>query len=145
MFSTSLMPVSFDVFKDFDRTFEELMNSARFDYKEAFPPMNVFYAADDKACTIELALAGYSKDEISVEVGDNKITVAATVKEEDEKEGKYAKRRIKKQNFQRVYAVPANIYDIEATEVSYVDGLLTIVVPAKAPEAPQTKKLEIKG
>ena len=143
---TGLVPMStFDVFKNFDRDFEDLMNSARVDFKEVFPPMNVFYAADDKACTIELALAGYSKDEISVEVGDNKITVAAEVKEEEKKEGKYYKQRIKKQSFTRTYAVPANVYDLEATEVSYVDGLLTINVPAKAPEEPKTKKLEIKG
>lgn len=146
MFSSLVPTMAFDVFKNFDRDFEELMNSSRFDYKEAFPPMNVFYAADDKACTIELALAGYSKDEISVEVGENKITVSADIPEEKAvKDGTYAKQRIKKQSFTRVYAVPSNVYDIEATEVSYENGLLSIYVPAKAPEAPKTKKLEIKG
>lgn len=151
---TDLVPMGMSsMFRDFDREFEDIVKSARAGFNEAFPPINVSYScvADDQACYIEMALAGYSKDEISVEVSDNKVTVSAKIAEPEEEEAKdtlrtnrkYLKQRVKKQSFTRTYLVPT-AYNLEATEVTYENGLLTVVIPAKKQEEPKTKKLEIK-
>ena len=127
-----------DVFKRFD----ELMNSDRLDFSQVFPPINVFYRADNKAVSIEAALAGYKKSELNISVEGNRIIVAGNPAEE-KKEGTYLKQRIKKQAFKRAYEIPET-YDLEKTEVTYEDGILSITVPAKEVVAPAKRMLEIK-
>ena len=73
MFTDLMMSTTFDdVFKRFD----ELMNSERLDFSQVFPPMNIFYHADNKAVEIEMALAGYKKDELNIEVEENRIVIS---------------------------------------------------------------------
>ena len=137
---TDLMSTTFDdVFKRFD----ELMNSDRLDFSQVFPPMNVFYQADNKAVQIEMALAGYKKNELSIEIEDNEIIISGKPAKEEEKEGKYFKQRIRKQEFTRAYEIP-NTYALEKAEVTYEDGILTITVPAKEVAVSEKKMLEIK-
>ena len=140
MFTDLMMSTTFDdVFKRFD----ELFNSDRLDFSQVFPPMNIFYQADNKAVQIEMALAGYKKDELSIEVEENKIVISGTPTEEEKKEGKYFKQKIRKQNFRRSYEIP-NTYDLEKAEVTYEDGILSIMVPAKEVQLPEKKTLMIK-
>lgn len=136
---TSMSPFD-DLFKNFD----ELMNSSRLSFQEPFPPMNVFYSADNKSAEITLALAGYSKEELSVEVNGNTIVIEATPKKEDEKNGTYFKQRIHKKSFKRSYELPTNVYDTSKTEVEFKDGLLNIYVPAKQKEESTSKKIAIR-
>ena len=141
MFTDLMMSTTFDdVFKRFD----ELMNSDRLDFSQVFPPMNVFYHADNKAVQIEMALAGYKKDELSIDVEENRITISGKPVVEEQPKGTYlGKQRIKKQEFKRAYEIP-NLYDLEKAEVNYEDGILTILIPAKEKVVPTTKRLEIK-
>lgn len=140
MFTDLVMSTTFDdVFKRFD----ELFNSDRLDFSQVFPPMNIFYQADNKAVHIEMALAGYKKDELSIEIEDNKVVISGAPKEEAELEGKYFKQKIRKQEFKRSYEIPNN-YDLEKAEVTYEDGILSIVVPAKEKQLPEKKVLMIK-
>lgn len=142
---TDLKLFSTNTFNDFDdvfKSFDELMNSSRLSFQDVFPPMNVFFSADDNSALLEIALAGYSKEELSIEVDGNKIIVEATPREEEPKEGKYFKRKIKKLAFKRAYELPNNTYDIAESTVDFKDGLLSINVPVKK-EISTSKKLAI--
>lgn len=111
----------------FDDLFDTMMRSTDFGFREGFPASNVF--TDDSGCTIELALAGYKKEQLKAEIDDNKIIVSADTGEEDATDKKYHNHRIKRSSFKRVYTVPTAIYDLENVKTSYVDGILTIFVP----------------
>lgn len=131
-------------FDDLFKSFDELMNSSRLSFQEPFPPVNVFYRADDKTAEITLALAGYSKDELSVTVDGDRILIEASPIKEEEKAGTYMKRRIHKTAFKRSYELPHGVYDMEKVDVEYNNGLLTITVPSKEKETPAVKKIAIR-
>lgn len=128
------------VFADFN----QIMKNSRFSFDDSFPPLNLYMNSDDKACTFELALTGYKKDWLSVEVNGTNLTISADVPESDEEDSKkYIKRRIKATSFKKVYKIPEG-YDTDNTEVSYADGLLTIYIPREEKVEPTTKKIKIK-
>ena len=66
-----------NVFADFDQVFK----SPRFSFDDSFPPINLYVNQDDKACTYELALTGYKKDWLSVEIDGNVLKISAEVPE----------------------------------------------------------------
>ena len=140
MFTDLVMSTTFD---DMFKRFNELFSSDRLDFAQVFPPMNVFYQADNKAVQIEMALAGYKKDELNIEVEENRIVISGKPAEEEKKEGQYFKQKIRKQEFKRAYEIP-NTYDLEKAEVTYEDGILSITVPAKEVQLPEKKVLAIK-
>lgn len=127
------------LFADFD----QIMKSSRYNFEDSFPPINLYINKDSNSCYYELALTGYKKEWLSVEIEGNNLTISAEVPEEDEDNKKYVKRRIQAKSFKKVYRIPEG-YDTEQAEVTYSDGLLTIYIPVIKKEEPQTKKLEIK-
>lgn len=136
---TSFPSIFDSVFSDFD----SLMTNPRLSFNEIFPPTNIFYYSNGTA-ELSFALAGYSKEELSVEVNGNKIIIEATPAPTDEKDGMYyGKQKIRKDAFRRVYSLPTDFYDFEKAKVSYVDGLLEIVVPKKEVQEESKKKLII--
>ena len=130
------------VFADFD----QLMRNHNFSYDDTFPPINLYMSKSGESCNFELALTGYKKDWLSVYIDGKNLVIDATVPEEKEDdEKKYVKRRIKAPSFKKTYRIPEG-YDVEKTEVSYEDGLLSIYIPKKVvkPVEKTTKKLLIK-
>jgi len=93
---------------------------------------------EDKAI-IELALAGYERDQLSVRAEDNKIIVSAEKCDKSEQETRTLARRAFSQEF-----LFNKTFDLESTEVSYKNGLLRVVVPKVKPEPKLAKDLEIK-
>lgn len=132
-----------NVFADFDEVFK----NSRFSFEDSFPPINLYVTNNDKACYYELALTGYKRDWLSVEIDGSVLKITADVPEEkpEEKgnEKLYKKRRIRAKSFEKFYKIPDG-YDTEKAEVSYEDGLLSIFIPVKEKPAETTKKLTIK-
>ena len=130
------------IFEDFD----QLMKSPRFSFDDSFPPLNLYMNSDSQACTFELALTGYKKDWLSIEIDGTTLTISADVpeeNEEDSKKNRYIKHRIQAKSFKKVYKIPEG-YDTENAEVTYQDGLLTVYIPVKKEIKPAVKRLEIK-
>ena len=73
--------LSNDLFNSVFSDFDDLMNSSRLSFKETFPPMNIFYDKENKCSVIQMATAGYSKDELSVSVDGKKLTVSIVERE----------------------------------------------------------------
>ena len=66
-----------------------------------FPPYNIIKGKDDLNWTIEMALAGYNKNDIEVKYADNTITIKSTHKDEDDKDTIH--RGIAKRHFTRSF------------------------------------------
>lgn len=142
MFTDLISTEAFDdVFADVFRGFKESMNSSRFNFNDSFPPLNVAISADEQNFVLETALTSYKKEWLEVSIDGRAIIVKATVPEEKE-DKKYFKQRIKATSFERKYTLPEG-YDVEKAEVTYEDGLLSIVIPT-AEEVNTFKKLEIR-
>ena len=81
---------------------------------------------------MEFALAGFTKDEISVEIhpDKNSITVrASTAEDHGENTGK---RRIARRSFQKTYVnYDANL-DLSGVQAEFTNGLLQVTVPPRA-------------
>ncbi len=105
------------------------------------PPVNVFET--DKAYVIEAELAGYSQDEVAVNIDKHvlKLTSAKQSKSEDDKLNKFLVRERYYRSFERSFSLPEDI-DEGAIEGEFSDGVLTITLPKK-PEV-QPKSIEVK-
>lgn len=107
-----------------------------------FPKYNTIKKGDD--LEIEIALAGYTKDDISIELSpENVLTVSSSkgkvVEEEDEIGYTYVHHGVASRNFKIAWKIKHDIGDI-----TFVDGMLRIPLKSKAPQKQETKLLEIK-
>ena len=92
-------------------------------------PVTDIYKDDDGNSVIECALAGFTKDQLSVEVKDGRITITADGGAEDANA-----RRIARRSFQKTFVAPDNMLDMSSAHASFENGLLRVIVPP-TPEA----------
>ena len=110
------------------------------DYYPAYlyPPATI-YLTREKKMVFELALAGFEEKDIRVQFrGDHLLFSASAPRIPDTEEGmQYFKRRLKLKDVeeQRFY-VPSEKFDQAATQATFHNGLLRLVVPPR--EQPET-------
>jgi molecular chaperone IbpA len=106
-----------------------------------FPKYNI--VETQNGMRLELALAGYKRDDLSVELDkENILSVSYTKRQtKEETEPKYYKKEIAARNFNISWNIGPNI---EVGDVEFVDGLLTIDLKNKEPKEPEVKRLTIK-
>ena len=100
-----------------------------------YPPYNIV-AGHDGRTILELALAGFSADDIEVETERNVLTVSDR-KAPADKERKYSHKGISYRTFSRNWQMAD---DVEVEDVNFVDGLLTITLVKHLPEKQKRKK-----
>jgi molecular chaperone IbpA len=106
---------------------------------KGFPKGDAFVNKEGKY-VIELLLAGYSKDDLSVEIDGDLLKVSATKAEGEDSDGP---RTLARRAFSKSYLLNSN-WDLQSAEVSHKDGVLRIVVPPVTTQPTAVKKLEIK-
>ena len=104
----------------------------------SYPPYNIEKTADD-AYRISIAVAGFSDDDLSVEVKDGALIVAAKKVDEDEART-YLHRGIATRAFQRRFHLADHGRVVGA---SHVDGMLHIDLEREIPEALKPRRIEI--
>lgn len=104
---------------------------------QAFPPYNVVKIDDDKL-VMEFAVAGFSKDDISITTEKNVLTVKAD-KGTDEKA--YVYKGIAARKFTRSFALPEYF---EVTDAFFENGILYIDLTRNIPEEKKPKTIKIK-
>jgi molecular chaperone IbpA len=105
---------------------------------EAYPPYNLVKESEIK-WRIEMALAGWDKDEIEVSTESNVLLVrskAAKSKGEEE----YMHRGVATRTFARGFNLSD---DVEIGEVKFINGMLTINLQKIIPEHQQLKVYDI--
>ena len=92
----------------------------------SFPPYNIYQESDN--FVIELAVAGYNKDEISVKLDGDALLVSG-IKSNTEQEGrKYIVRGVAGRKFVRKFAISTPSIRLKVSECKFSDGMLTIVL-----------------
>ena len=103
-----------------------------------YPPYNIEKTGED-AYRISIAVAGFSADDLSVEMKEGAVIVSARKAEEDE--GKtYLHRGIATRAFERKFALADHV---RVTGASHVDGMLHIELVREIPEALKPRRIEI--
>jgi len=136
--------VGFDnVFDHFERMFDE-DSFFRSPTMSNFPPYNIVKTGKN-TYDVELALAGFSKDDIEVQYEDNMLTVKSKQKdeksEEKDEDGNILHRGISKRWFSKSFTIAD---DVEVKGAELKDGLLKISMERIIPEGKAPRTIEIK-
>ena len=114
-------------------------------------PLTDIYVDDEENQVIEMALAGFSKEQLNISVESNTITVESDGIGKDAGGSKLKasdnltytnKRNISKRSFSKTYVDYDNILDFSDVEASFENGLLKLVIPRK--KQSRSKKVLIK-
>jgi molecular chaperone IbpA len=123
----------------FDRVFDQLQNYAQHNATSTgFPPYNI-RKGGDYTFVIEMALAGFSKEDIEVELEDGLLTVRS-IKENDENDSDIY-RGISYRKFNRKFTLAD---DIVVNDASLENGMLKIDLERIVPDAKKPRKITIK-
>ncbi|MDQ2067432.1 Hsp20 family protein [Xinfangfangia sp. CPCC 101601] len=103
-----------------------------------YPPYNIEKTADD-AYRISIAVAGFTPEELSVEVKDGHLFVTAR-KAEGGAERSFLHRGIATRAFERRFALADHV---KVTGASHEHGMLHIELAREIPEAARPRRIEI--
>ena len=138
----SLRPFSIGFDNMFDQ-FESLLGDGRLSTQSNYPPYNIRKAGKDKYA-IEVAVAGFNKNDVEVEYEDNLLTVKTKKIDkavEKDMDGEIIHRGISQRSFSRSFTIADDI-KVEGAEIK--DGLLTIKCEKIVPEQKKRKLIPIK-
>lgn len=105
---------------------------------QTYPPYNIEKTADD-AWRISIAVAGFSDQDLSVEVRDRALFVTGR-KAEREGERKFLHRGIATRAFERRFALADHV---RVTGAAHADGMLHIDLVREVPEALKPRQIQI--
>lgn len=111
-------------------------------YSNNFPPTNINIVKETKDLIIQMALAGYTKDEIGISFEDDKLILTLENKFEIGTSIQSVYQGIKHSNYKGSYPVPMSKYDVEKATADFNNGILEVYIPMKEESKP--RKLEIK-
>ena len=124
----------------YDRIFDQLQLYAKNNLQsQGFPPYNI-QKGGDYTYTIEMALAGFGKEDITVELAENTLSVRSDKKAEPEDEHTYH-RGISYRKFDRKFTLAD---DIVVTGANLENGLLCIDLERVVPEEKKPRLIEVK-
>lgn len=116
-------------FDDFEKTIDRMRKSG----SEGYPPYNI-EQLDEDGLRISLAVAGFSMDDLDVEIEQNQLTIRG--KRTDEKDRVYLHRGIAARQFQRSFILADGI---EVCGADLDNGLLHINLERILPESNAVK------
>jgi molecular chaperone IbpA len=105
---------------------------------QSYPPFNIVKIDDDNFC-IDIAVAGFSKDDLSVSVEDQTLIVKGEI--ETDKEDNFIHKGIATRKFTRHFSL-AEYIEVKSAEVE--NGMLCIMLEREIPEAKKPKQIKIK-
>ena len=122
-------------FVGFDHLFNELEHVARH-ANDSYPPHNILKTGESDYL-IELAVAGFSRGELSIEVKDRTLTVTG---EHESKGREYIHRGISTKKFKRTFRLSEHV---KVNGADLIDGVLSIVLKYEVPEEMRPRKITI--
>lgn len=131
----------YDPFKEIERRLFSLANSPeeRNNITSFAPTVNT--REDDNAYYVEVDLPGVKKDDISVDIKKDSLTISGERKYKEEvNEDSYYKSESFFGRFQRSFSLPENV-DEDAINAKCDNGVLEVTIPKITPK--EAKKIEI--
>ena len=113
----------------FEQIFDQVYGNHRNMIKQSTSgyPITDIYKDDNDNQVIEMALAGFTKEDITIEVKENKISIAHQAKAWDGEEK--SPRRIAKRSFNRSFVDYHNRFSLNKAKATFKNGLLQITIP----------------
>jgi len=105
-----------------------------------YPPHNIVKYSDD-SYGIEVAVAGFSKDEVTVEVDQDQLTIRGVKTQLNESQVEYLHRGLAARNFEQTFTL-AEYMEVRGARVE--NGMLQIDIQRLVPEALKPRRIEIK-
>jgi molecular chaperone IbpA len=121
----------------FDRIFHNI--EARGVSTQNYPPYNVL-KYDDNNYEIEVAVAGFGREDITVEVDQDQLIIRGH-QSKDVDSNLYIHRGLAARDFERAFTLPQYM---EVGEVSLTNGILHVKLAHIVPEALQPRRIEVK-
>jgi len=118
----------------FDRFFD--MDTTR---DSGYPPYNI-RKINEAQYVIEIALAGFSKDDIEVEVTEGTLTVRSKKEEETNGDESFVHKGIAKRSFLRTYTLSD---DVVVQGADLKDGMLIINLEKVIPDEKKPRLIQI--
>ena len=125
----------------FERLFsdiEKMMVDNTLSKPVTFPPHNIL-KLDDNRYIVELAVAGFSKDEIDISVNDGNLVIKGNKIEKEEK-AEYLYKGIGTRSFTKTLRI-ADTVEVKGAE--FADGVLRIGLENIIPDHKKPRKIEI--
>ena len=126
-------------FIGFDRMATLIDNAAKMTTASAYPPYNIAQLSEDDY-RIELAIAGFSEEDLSIETHESVLTVIGTKAANDEQEAEYIHQGIAQRGFERRFQLADHVL---VTDASLDNGLLRISLKRELPEAMKPRSIAI--
>jgi molecular chaperone IbpA len=104
-----------------------------------YPPYNIRKTGDN-TYVVEMAVAGFGKQDIEIELTDNKMIVKGNASS-DEPENNFLWKGIASRNFTRTFALEDQI---EVKDAELLNGMLRVFLERIIPEHKKPKKVEVK-
>jgi len=125
----------------FDRLAGLLESAARTSQESGWPPYNI-ETTGENAYRIELAVAGFSPDELTLEVKENLLTVTGRKTANDDADAgrTYLHRGLAERDFERRFQLADYVV---VRDADLVNGLLSIDLVRELPEALKPRRIEI--
>ena len=122
----------------FDRVFDLMDQSLRFEPEDSYPPCNIVRTGEDRY-RISLAVAGFKPEQINVTVHENTLVISGRP-DESSGETEYLFRGIAGRPFERRFSLADYV---EVKQASFEDGLLQIELERELPESMKPRKIDI--
>ena len=104
------------------------------------PDVNISESEDHY--TLEMALPGYTKDQLNVKIEDDVLTISSVVESEAQNEGTFLKREFNFSSFKRSFTLNETM-DAEKVHAEMKNGILKLTLPKKEEAKPQIKEIKI--
>jgi molecular chaperone IbpA len=123
----------------FDRIFSDIESRYANSVQTNYPPYNIL-KHDENNFEIEIAVAGFEKADISVEVDQDQLIVRGQRAKEDDA-GKYLHRGLAARDFERSWTLAEHM---EVSEVELTNGILRVKINRVVPEELKPRLIPIK-
>lgn len=122
----------------FDRIFTDFENR-HVNSTTNYPPYNVL-KHDEDHFEIEIAVAGFDREDVQVEVDQNQLIIRGKRQKEDDT-SKYVHRGLATRDFERVFTLADHM---EVGEAELTNGILSVKITRIIPEALKPRLISIK-
>ncbi len=123
----------------FDRIFDDMERRFANQLTTNYPPYNI-YTRSDNVYDIAIAVTGFEKDEVTVQVEANELSIRGERKESVDPEPEYLYRGLALRDFERTFTLAEHM-KVRRAEIK--NGILNIQIEREIPEEMKPRVIDI--
>jgi len=104
-----------------------------------YPPYNI-KKVDDNKYVIEMAVAGFGRSDVEIEMVDEKLVIRGNLRNDDRDEGNFLYQGIANRAFTRMFALGDHV---EEKDAEMINGMLQVFLERIIPEHKKPRKIEV--